>query len=363
MLPKIMLFSLGGTIASTVGPSDDGARVNLTGDDLVRTVPVIRQLAEIEVRTVLQVPSGDLRMDDLVQLAREIDRCFASGSDAVVVAQGTDTLEETAFVLDLLVDSDRPVILTGAMRNPSLPGADGPANLLASVRVAAGGLTNGMGAVVVFNDEIHAARFVRKRHSTSTATFGSPLAGPVGHVIEDTVRVVLRPPGRITVRLPSPVADMAVGTVEVGFDDDGRLLHHAKGAGYQGLVLAAFGGGHAPAAAVAALEVLARSIPVVLSSRTLAGPILRRTYSYPGGEIDLIKRGLIPSGALDAVHARILLQVLLMAGVGRPEIAAAFEDVLTATGRRLIEGRAISPEPLTTAAVRMQSSAHEHKGG
>jgi L-asparaginase len=363
MLPKVTLLSLGGTIASTVDPSGEGARVNLTGDDLVRAVPAVRQLAEIEVRSVLQVPSGDLRMDELVQLAREIDGCFASGSDAVVVAQGTDTLEETAFVLDLLVAADQPVILTGAMRNPSLPGADGPANLLAAVRVAASGLTQGMGAVVVFNDEIHAARFVRKRHSTSTATFGSPLAGPVGHVIEDAVRVLLRPPGRITFRLPSPAPEVAVGVVQVGFDDDGRFLHHAVGAGYQGLVLAAFGGGHAPAATVTALEILARSIPVVLSSRTLAGPILRNTYSYPGGEIDLIKRGLIPSGALDAVHARILLQVLLMAGMERPEIAAAFEDVLTAAGRRVIEGRAISPEPLTTAAVRMQSSAHEHKGG
>ena len=361
MPPKITLFSLGGTIASTARSATEGALVNLTGTDLVRAVPEVRQLADIEARAVRQVPSGDLRMDILVDLARAIDDCFAHGTDAVVVTQGTDTLEETSLVLDLLVDSERPVVLTGAMRNPSLQGADGPANLLAAVRVAASGLTQGMGAVVVFNDEIHAARLVRKRHSTSTATFGSPLAGPIGHVMEDQVRIVLRPPGRVTVRLLGPAPEVAVGLVSIGFDDDGRLLRQIAAAGYDGLVLAAFGGGHVPAALVPQLEVLNRSIPVVLSSRTFAGPILRRTYSYAGGEIDLIGRGLIPAGAIDAVHARILLQVLLMAGVERPEIAAAFEAVLTATGRRVIQGHATSPERATAAAVHPQSAAHEER--
>jgi L-asparaginase len=364
MPPKLTLFTLGGTIASTAADPTDGARVSLTGDDLLRSVPEVRQLADIEVRAFRQVPSGDLRMANLVDLARAIEECFANGSDSVVVTQGTDTLEETSFALDLLVNDERPVVVTGAMRNPSLPGADGPANLLASVRVAAGGQTRGMGSVVVFNDEIHAARLVRKRHSTSTAAIGSPLSGPLGHVVEDVVRIFLKPPGRLTVRLPAKTPDVAVGMVSIGFDDDGRLLRHAAAAGYDGVVLAAFGGGHVPASVVPALESLSRAIPVVLSSRALAGPTLRHTYSYAGGEIDLIRRGLIPSGALDAVHARILLQVLLMAGVERPEIAAAFEDVLTAQGPRVI-GRARHvncPEPLTSAAVKAQSTAHEERG-
>jgi L-asparaginase len=362
MPPKITLFTLGGTIASTATDRADGARVSLTGDDLVRSVPEVRELAEIEVRAFRQVPSGDLRMDNLVELARAIEECLANSADSVVVTQGTDTLEETSFVLDLLVSDESPVVVTGAMRNPSLPGADGPANLLASVRVAASGLTRGMGTVVVFNDEIHAARLLRKRHSTSTAAIGSPLAGPLGHIVEDTVRVLLKPPGRLTVRLPATPPDIAVGMVSIGFDDDGRLLRQAAVAGYDGLVLAAFGGGHVPASMVAALESLAHAIPVVLSSRALAGPILRHTYSYAGGEMDLIRRGLIPSGALGALHARILLQVLLMAGVERPEIAAAFESVLTAQARLVLGGRARRPQPLSSTAVQSQPSAHEKRG-
>lgn len=364
MPPKVTLFTLGGTIASTAADRADGARVSLSGDDLVRSVPEVRALAEIDVRAVRQVPSGDLRMDNLVELAKAIEESLAGGSDSVVVTQGTDTLEETSFVLDLLVKDERPVIVTGAMRNPSLPGADGPANLLASVRVATSGLTHGMGAVVVFNDEIHAARLVRKRHSTSTAAIGSPLSGPLGHVVEDVVRIFLKPPGRLTVRLPVTAPDIAVGMVSIGFDDDGRLIRQVAAAGYDGLVLAAFGGGHVPASVVPALESLSHAIPVVLSSRAPAGPTLRRTYSYAGGEIDLIRRGLIPSGALDAVHARILLQVLLMAGVERPEIAAAFEDVLTAKGPRTIgrAGRIDRSEHLTSAAAKPQSTAHEERG-
>ncbi|HEY1421071.1 MAG TPA: asparaginase [Candidatus Dormibacteraeota bacterium] len=344
--PSITVFSLGGTIASTAVAGHEGVDVRMSGDDLVDAVPGVRDLASIEVRTFRAVPSGDLRMDALVELAAAIDGCFAGGSDAVVVTQGTDTLEETAFVLDLLVRSDRPVVLTGAMRNPTQPGADGPANLTAAVRVAASGLTTGMGAVVVFNDEIHAARLVAKRHTTSTATFGSPLAGPLGHVLEDRVRVLLQPPGRLTVRLLTPPAEAAVALVTIGLDDDGRLLRQVLHAGFDGLVVAAFGGGHVPASLVPDLEALARTIPVVLSSRTLAGPILRGTYGYPGGEIDLARRGLISAGALGAFHSRNLLQVLLMAGTDRQVIAAAFEDVLTAIGRRVIEA---PPQPLRPA--------------
>ena len=178
-LPAVVIFTLGGTIASVADPGG-AAEVRLSGTELLAAVPQVGAAAQVEVRSFRQVPSGDLTLADVVALAGEIRRSIGAGADGVVVTQGTDTLEETSYALDLLLDGDAPVVLTGAMRSASLPGADGPANLVAAVRVAASREACGLGVLVVLNDEIHAARFVRKRHTTSTASFGSPLAGCSG---------------------------------------------------------------------------------------------------------------------------------------------------------------------------------------
>jgi L-asparaginase len=204
------------------------------------------------------------------------------------------------------------------MRNSSLPGADGPANLLAAIRVAASAEARGLGVVVVFNDEIHAARHVRKRHTSSPATFVSPLTGPLGYVIEDRARILLRPNGRFHVQVTPGAPYARVAQLTAFFDDDGGLIKAVPSLGYSGLVLAAFGGGHVPSWTVPILSEVADQIPVVLASRTSAGEGLTHTYGYPGSEIDLISAGLIPAVGVDAAHATVLLRLLLMAGV-RPE--------------------------------------------
>jgi L-asparaginase len=130
------------------------------------------------------VPGSELNLKDLIELAGEIQAHIDAGTRGVVVTQGTDTMERTAFVLDLLVHADAPIVVTGAMRHPSLPGAEGPANLLASVQVAVSDAARGVGTVVVLNDEIHATRFVQKTHTQNPATFRSPLTGPEGWVSE-----------------------------------------------------------------------------------------------------------------------------------------------------------------------------------
>ena len=337
--PRIDLFALGGTIASVSKPGAAGADIGLTGEDLVGALPALGAIASVDVHSLKQVPSGDLTMADVLALADEIDKSIAEGARGVVVTQGTDTLEEVAFALDLLIDSEVLIVVTGAMRNASLPGADGPANVTAAVAVAASEAARGLGAVVVLNDEIHAARFVRKRHTASTATFGSALAGPLGEVVENRVRIFVRPPGRLTIKLPLPRPLVKVALLPVTLGDEGDLISTAALSSYQGAVVAAFGGGHVPRRLVTRLRTLNDLMPVVIASRTFGGEMLRSTYAYPGGEMDLLAQGLIFAGAYDALHARVLLQLLLMAGAGRDLIARTFDEGMTHGGHLIVEAR------------------------
>jgi L-asparaginase len=321
--PSVSVLALGGTIAST----GEGAGVTptLTADQLVESVPGLTQVARLRADTFRQLPSPELTLADLTALAQEIESRLASGDAGVVVTQGTNTIEETAFALDMLVEGDAPIVVTGAMRNPTLPGADGPANLLGAVSTAASDQARGLGAMVVFADEIHAARFVRKAHTQSICPFRSAPAGPIGWLSEGQVRVGVRPVGRRHIALDPVTEPPPVALLTFGAGDEGRLVAAVTPAGYEGLVVEATGGGHTTAACVDRLEALAREIPVVLASRAGAGELLQRTYSFVGSEIDLIDRGLIPAGAMTAAHSRMLLALLLAAEAPIPEIRRAFE--------------------------------------
>ncbi|MER7174606.1 asparaginase [Streptomyces mesophilus] len=315
----VTLFTLGGTIAMAGRPSG-GVVPRLSGAELTAAVPALAEYG-LDVRDAHAVPSANLTFAQLYEVVDAASRAVKAGATGVVVTQGTDTLEETAYLLDLIWPHPQPLVLTGAMRNPTLAGADGPANLLAAVRVAAAPEARDLGALLVFNDEIHAARRVRKTHATSTATFASPNTGPLGHVIEGRVRVLTRPP-----RLPAltPAAGgprVALHTVTL--DDDGALLP-GLATTHQGLVVAAYGVGHVPAGLAPVLGELATRIPVVLTSRTGAGSVLTSTYGAPGSETDLLSRGLVNGGLLDPYKARVLLRVLLSAGAAHEDIAREF---------------------------------------
>jgi L-asparaginase len=323
VLSKVAVLSLGGTISATKG-GGPGVAPTLTGEELAEMVPEISAVAEVETVQFRRVAGSELTLDDAVSLARDAEaRPEAAG---LVVTQGTDSIEETAFVLDLLVDREAPLVVTGAMRNPTVPGADGPANLLAAVRVSAGEEARGLGTVVVMNDEIHAARFVRKAHSQNPAAFSSAPTGPVGYLYEGRPRVVVRPAGRLRIGLPPDAEDRPVALYKVPFGDDGRLLREVERLGYEGLVVEAMGGGHLPARMVGTVEELASRMPVVLASRTGGGEVLKRTYGFPGSEMDLLGRGLIPAGPLDGLKARILLYLLLRSGASRERITEAFDS-------------------------------------
>jgi len=312
---------LGGTIS--MAGHDGGAVVRHSGAELIQAVPQLGALdATLDIHDFRRLPGACLSFDDILELATAAEGCDADG---VVVVQGTDTIEETSYLLDLVWRLDTPLVLTGAMRNPTLAGADGPANLLAAVQVAASTVLRGLGAVVVVNDEVHAACHVRKTHSTNPAAFTSPNAGPLAHLVEGVPVLVGMPAPRFTVARPGTPLGIKVALVTITLDDDGGLLTDV-GSRYDGLVLAGFGVGHVPARMVPAIGALAEQIPVVLASRIGAGPVLSSTYGFAGSESDLLARGVIGAGLLDPYKARVLLRLLLAGGAERQAIAVAFAE-------------------------------------
>lgn len=318
----IAYFALGGTISMTAEPGG-GVIARLTGDDLVATLGALP--LEVRVHDPHSVPSASLTFVDVLDIVTAASQAVADGAAGVVLTQGTDSLEETAFLIDSVWPHDEPFVVTGAMRNPTLPGADGPANLLAAVQVAAAGAARARGALVVFADEIHGARHVRKAHSTSPGTFVSPDLGPIGHIVEGTPRFLATLPRRRLIAgwTRDTVAATRIALYTTTLDDDGALLA-GPGHSHQGLVLAGFGAGHVPARLVPSLGEILAVMPVVLTSRTGAGRVLDDTYGAPGSERDLLARGVISGGFVHPYQARVLLRLLVAAGAARDEIAAAF---------------------------------------
>jgi L-asparaginase len=309
----VSVISLGGTIAST-GDGRGGVSPQLNAEELLASVPGLDgDRVRLDAQTFRSLPSSTLALPDLAELA-ELVESEAKTHDGIVVTQGTDTLEETAFYLDLATELDVPVVLTGAMRNPTLAGPDGPANLLAAIQVASHRPARGLGVLAVFNDEVHAARSVRKAHTTSTAAFVSPDSGPIGRVSEDVVALHRRFRQAPTLRPSNPPSPATVAVLTTWLGDDGGLLD-AVDERYQGLVLAGLGGGHLPLPLADRIDELVARMPVVIASRTGAGPILRNTYGGRGTDRDLRERGVIGAGVLDPYKARLLLHLALAAGI------------------------------------------------
>lgn len=308
----IPVFFLGGTISVAGHGARDDER--LGGAELAADLP------DVEVHDFRRTSGGSLTYADLQELVAKAAACEGEG---VVVVQGTDTIEETSYLLDLLWPGDRPLVVTGAMRQPALPGADGPANLAAAVAVASSGDFRGLGALVVLNDEVHAARFVRKAHATAPSTFASPETGPLGLLVEGRPVRLVSVERRRTFAPGPLVARVPLLTATLGEDP---AVVDELGARADGLVVAGFGAGHVPAPWASALGDLAARIPVVLASRAGAGPVLTRTYWAPGSEKDLLERGLVSAGLLHPLKARVLLQVCLASGYDAPAIRSAFAE-------------------------------------
>jgi L-asparaginase len=332
--PRIHILALGGTIATRADASG-AMQMGLGADDLVAAVPLLAKIADIEAETVSRVGSHSLSFDQIHALAAKIGSLKADG---VIVTQGTDTLEETGFLLDLLLDLDIPVIVTAAMRNPALTSPDGPGNLLAAVRVACDpwvrAHAKSLGVMAVMLDEVYAAADVLKVHPTRLDAFASPQTGPLAALVEDRV-VPIGLPVRDAIESARRKLGRAAGTAQpvallwMALDESGKLIEALLQAhdhlGYRGVVLAAMGGGHIPERIADIAGRLAATMPTVVSPRAGGGPLLRQTYGGPSSEIALRKAGLIWGGRLHPLKARVLLEACLRAGLDRDTVAGVFD--------------------------------------
>jgi L-asparaginase len=328
-MPLVAVGSLGGTITMTAPDADgDGAGAPVTptagADDLVSAVPGLARVADLRTRTLQRVPGASLTASTLLDCLEWARRQVDEGAAGVVLVQGTDTLEESAYLLDLFWERPEPLVLTGAMRNPEQAGADGPANLLAAVTVAASAQARDVGALVVMNDEVHAAARVRKVDAAATHAFASPVWGPVARVVEGAVSPTATVSRPVPLPVPRELDGVRVALVEASLDDEGSLVSLAVSDGYDGIVVAGFGVGHVSQRTAEVLSEAVRRIPVVVSTRTGAGTTLTRTYGFAGSESDLLRRGAVLAGWLDPRKSRLLLWSLLALGYGNERVRQEF---------------------------------------
>ncbi|QPN27812.1 asparaginase [Brucella sp. BO2] len=321
----ISVGTLGGTIAMVEGGSGGGVVPTLTADALIAAVPQIRNYAQIKAQSLFQLPSPSLKFRHGLEVIAWAENEVKSGAEGIVLTQGTDTLEEMAFLLDLLWEHPQPLVLTGAMRSPRAPGADGPANLVAAVLTAASRLSRERGVLVAMNDTIHAARWITKSHALSVQTFVSSDSGPLGYVYEETpvyINTLSRLPKIDRTQFN---ADVKIGFYESLLDGDAQMLQSMFESGrYDGIVIAGFGAGHVSGDEADIIERYASRIPVVVASRTYGGRTATKTYGFHGSEIDLQTKGAMLAGWLSPRKARLLLWALLAAGKNLEETRADF---------------------------------------
>ena len=325
-LPLVAIFSLGGTISMTSHGLGEPVVPTLGADEL--TTALGRYLPKIEVRsrTLAKLGSPQLEISHVRQVFAAAHEAIGQGAVGVVIVQGTDTLEESAYLLDLWWDRPEPLVITGAMRYADDAGSEGLGNLVAAVRVAVEPDLRDNGVLVVMNDEVHLAQHVAKQDANSLQAFTSSSWGQIARLLEGRVHVAYRRSQRMA-PLPAPTDEQVrVPIVMAGLADDGRALGAIIATGSRGIVLAAMGSGHVPESmADAAERAVQAGIPVVFASRTGGGSTTQSSYGYPGSEVDLLNRGLIGAGWLDALKSRLLLYALLASGSGTSKVRAEFE--------------------------------------
>lgn len=323
----LRVIATGGTIAYKWDPSQGGAVPALSGQQLIQAVPQLGEIAQVKVHQFSNVASPMLGPEDFLRLSRECHRALSNeGADGIVITMGTATLAECAYMLDLLLQEEGPVIVTGAMRTHSHPSPDGPGNLLDSGITAASQEARGWGVLVCMNGELHDPRDVSKTHSVDLATFRSWEYGPVGAVRNDRVVMYRRP--LIKEHIPVQALNARVEIVMAVEGDDGRLLDAAAEFA-DGIVVMGFAPGGVPPGMVPAIQrALDRGRVLVLVTRSYGGPLGMGVYVTSEGGVDrLVERGVLPGGSLRAPKARIKLMLALSTTRDPNQLRSMFTNV------------------------------------
>lgn len=316
-MSRVAVIFTGGTISMRRDPVLGGNVPSLDGAAILEQTLGLASVAEVVPLDMGRTPASHFTFDQLFEIGMAIRRAQADHAiDGVVVVQGTDVLEETAFFWDLVLDAETPVVVTGAMRSASEPGYEGPENLRNAVRAAAGEEFRGAGVVVCMAGTIHAADDVTKTHATALDTFQSLNDGPLATIGEAGPTRLRDRGARRSVR--SDRADPWVRLVTAHVAMDGSIIEAVAAAGISGLVVEATGSGNTSASVLeAARTLIDAGIPVVLATRCAAGAA-GTGYAFPGGGATWVQAGAMLPGTLSGPKARIALALGIGAGLDRP---------------------------------------------
>ncbi|MFL6213786.1 MAG: asparaginase [Blastocatellia bacterium] len=323
MNKRLAIFFTGGTISMKFDPVIGAAVPALSGREILDLARGAEDVAGVEVIEFGRFPGPHMTLAHMMSLASEVRAALERQDvDGVVITHGTDTLEETAYLLDLTTASEKPVVMVGALRNSSEMGWDGPPNLLSAMRVAAADSARGLGVLVVMNDTILAAGEATKTHTEAFDAFQSPDFGPLGVV--DRGEVIIRRAPCARQHLPVSEIVEPVFLIKLAAGVDSTLIDAAIDAGARGLVIEALGRGNVPPATLPAIRrAVAAGLPVVLVSRCLRGRVFD-SYGYEGGGKQLRGLGVIFSNFLNGQKARIKLSLALSLTRDLAEIKALF---------------------------------------
>ena len=313
-LPNVVILATGGTIA---GSAETGTQAGYTSgklgiDAMIDAVPGIRKLANITGEQTANVGSQDMSVEVWLKLANRINELLATDDvDGIVITHGTDTQEETAYFLNLVVKSDKPVVTTGSMRPSTAVSAEGPLNLYNAVAVASNPKSKGRGVMIVMNDQIHSAQAVTKTNTTSVETFKSPIQGLMGAVIYGQLEFYRTPHAIHTVNSEFSIEGVKelprVDIIYGGVDMPADLIELSIKAGAKGIVIAGVGNGNMNAASLAASKkATSKGIVVVRSTRVPTGYVLRNA------ECNDDEYNTIASDELNAQKSRVLLMLCLL---------------------------------------------------